>query len=83
MTVLGQTRRFRDVRRMSGLRLGPDVYRPSRHFAFVPKAVVKLCDDQACVTIRSDFGYQLSARVGPAVVDVSPSAPLAAVGSPI
>jgi hypothetical protein len=49
----------------------------------VPKAVVKLCDDQACVTIRSDLGDQLSARVGPAVVDVSPSAQLAAVGSPI
>jgi hypothetical protein len=30
------------------------------HVCDVPEAVVELDDDQACATIRSDFGYQLA-----------------------
>jgi hypothetical protein len=33
---LGQSRRFGDVRRMSGLPQTADISGPSRHFAFVP-----------------------------------------------
>jgi hypothetical protein len=38
MSALGQSRRFGDVRRMSGLPQTADISGPSRHFAFVPKA---------------------------------------------
>jgi 2-iminobutanoate/2-iminopropanoate deaminase len=36
MTALGQTRRFRDVRDMSGLHPTADISGPGWHFAFVP-----------------------------------------------
>jgi hypothetical protein len=36
MSALGQTRRFRDVRDMSGLPQTTDLAGPARHFAFVP-----------------------------------------------
>src|SRR5260370_3121727 len=35
---MGQTRRFRDVRRTSGLPRTADIFGPGGHFAFVPKA---------------------------------------------
>jgi hypothetical protein len=38
MSVLGQTRRFRDVRGMSGLPPTADISGHGRHFAFVPEA---------------------------------------------
>ena len=38
MSVSGQTRRFRDVRGMSGLPQTADISGPGRHFAFGPKA---------------------------------------------
>ena len=37
MTALGQTRRFRDVRDMSGLPQTTDIAGAGRHFAFGPK----------------------------------------------
>jgi hypothetical protein len=37
-SALGQTRRFRDVRGMSGLTPTADISGPSRHFALVPIA---------------------------------------------
>jgi hypothetical protein len=43
---------------MSGKDPEPGPRRPSWFVAYVPKAVVELGDDQACVMIRSDFGYQ-------------------------
>jgi len=36
MSVVGQTRRFRDVRGMSGLPQTSDIAGPGQHFAFVP-----------------------------------------------
>jgi hypothetical protein len=36
----GQTRRFRDVRSMSGLPLTADISGPGRHFAKVPEAEI-------------------------------------------
>ena len=42
MSALGQTRRFRDVRGMSGLPQTADISGPCRHFAFGPKAVWSL-----------------------------------------
>src|ERR1700704_5038487 len=39
-SVVGQSRRFRDVCRMSGLPQTADISGPGRHFAFVPLAVV-------------------------------------------
>jgi hypothetical protein len=41
MTALGQTRRFRDVRGMSGLPQTADVSGSGRHFAFVPKGDIR------------------------------------------
>ena len=38
MSEMGQTRRFRDVRDMSGLPQTADISGPGRHFAFVPQA---------------------------------------------
>jgi hypothetical protein len=38
MSASGQTRRFRDVRGMSGLPQTADISGRGRHFAFVPKA---------------------------------------------
>jgi hypothetical protein len=38
MSELGQSRRFRDVRSMSGLPQTADISGPGRHFAFVPTA---------------------------------------------
>ena len=38
MTALGQSRRFRHVRSMSGLPQTADIAGPRRHFAFAPKA---------------------------------------------
>jgi hypothetical protein len=38
MSQMGQTRRFRDVRDMSGLPQTADISGPDRHFAFVPTA---------------------------------------------
>jgi hypothetical protein len=40
MSLLGQTRRFRDVRDMSGLPQTADISGPGRHFAFVPIAAI-------------------------------------------
>jgi hypothetical protein len=37
MSAPGQTRRFRDVRDMSGLPQTADISGPGRHFAFVPR----------------------------------------------
>jgi hypothetical protein len=42
MSVVGQTRRFRDVRAMSGLPQTADISGHGRHFAFGPKAVMIL-----------------------------------------
>ena len=39
-SVVGQTRRFPDVRRMSGLPPSSDVSGAGRHFAFGPRAVI-------------------------------------------
>jgi hypothetical protein len=41
MSPTGQTRRFRDVRDMSGLPQTADISGPGRHFAFVPKADIR------------------------------------------
>ena len=40
MSASGQTRRFRDVRDMSGLTRTADFSGPGRHFALVPEAEV-------------------------------------------
>jgi hypothetical protein len=42
MSVQGQTRRFRDVRGMSGLPQTADISGLGRHFAFVPEADIKM-----------------------------------------
>jgi len=49
MSALGQTRRFRDVRGMSGLPPTADISGHGRHFAFVPEA-----DIWPCVKWRRD-----------------------------
>jgi hypothetical protein len=46
MSALGQTRRFRDVRGMSGLPQTADVSGRGRHFAFVPKPDVSRSVDR-------------------------------------
>jgi hypothetical protein len=46
MSGLGQTRRFRDVRGMSGLPQTADISGLGRHFAFVPKA------ELSCLELR-------------------------------
>jgi hypothetical protein len=40
MTDLGQTRRFREVRDMSGLPQTTDIAGAGRHFAFGPEPVI-------------------------------------------
>jgi len=41
MSILGPTRRFRDVRGMSGLTPTADISGPSRHFAFGPQGDIR------------------------------------------
>jgi hypothetical protein len=59
MSALGQTRRFRDVRGMSGLSPTADISGPGRHFAFGPNAdirqAVRLAWEQ-CKRIRAQNG---------------------------
>jgi len=57
MSASGQTRRFRDVREMSGLPRTADISGPVRHFAFVP------ISDAPLDVSRATFGYDCQSRL--------------------
>jgi hypothetical protein len=59
MSAMGQTRRFRDVRDMSGLPQTTDIAGPGRHFAFVPigDIVGQLFDHLVGARARSRRGH--------------------------
>jgi hypothetical protein len=59
MSQLGQTRRFRDVRDMSGLPQTADISGPSRHFAFGPGTDIYEPSD--CSTTLHSSGLSLTA----------------------
>jgi hypothetical protein len=60
--VLGQSRRFRDVRRMSGLPQIADISGPGRHFAFGPQADIADASIQGLGTIFTALSRSGSAR---------------------
>ena len=78
-SAMGQTRRLRDVRDMSGLPQTADISGPGRHFAFVPKAEVEAHPVNSAVRIRvafdEEFRRQLAATVDPTRAVSSNSAP--------
>jgi hypothetical protein len=60
MSDLGQTRRFRDVRGMSGLPPPADISGHGRHFAFVPEAVIS----QATIQWERSRSHRLYRKSG-------------------
>ena len=59
MSALGQSRRFRDVRGMSGLPPTADISGHGRHFAFVPKAEIVPYQLSAATDVASTSKYGL------------------------